>query len=921
MRQDEGIVFYATLMIPPDEREEWIIRQARERPAAERAAFLDGACVGDDALRQRLEAQLAAHNKPDEPPPAAAATIKLDLTMVEDQAVGTTIGRYKLMERIGEGGCGVVYVAEQTAPVRRRVALKVIKQGMDTKQVVARFEAERQALAMMDHANIAKVLDAGATETGRPFFVMELVRGIRITDYCDQNNLTTKERLALFIKVCQAIQHAHQKGIIHRDIKPSNILVTLHDGVPVPKVIDFGIAKATEGRLTDNTVYTQLNQFIGTPAYMSPEQAEMSGLDIDTRSDIYSLGVLLYELLTGTPPFDPHLLVVSGLDAMRKTIRESEPVRPSTRFATLRGEELTTTAKRRSTEISKLLHQLKGDLDWIVMKCLEKDRTRRYDTAIGLAMDLQRHLGNEPVVARPPTTMYRLQKLMRRNKVAFAAATAIALSLVVGLAASLWQAARARESAAEASAVLQFLQDRILAATRPQGQEGGLGREVTIHKAVDTAAPLIADSFKGKPTVEASIRISLGMTYKYLGQTPEAIQQLSRAVELRTASLGSGDSNTLESRTALGEAYFDAGRDKDAIALLEPSLKLAERKLGQDNPVTISIRNDLAMSYSTVGRSSEAIALHEANLKVAEAMSGPDSAQTLTARNNLALAYWNANRIKDAVALDEVNLKIRESKLGLDSPLTLTSRNNLALEYNAVGRANEAIAMLETNLQLRRAKLGPDHPDSISSENSVAAVYWVAGRIPEATALLEEALKRGDSTAGPDHPTTLVTKSLLAEAYGAGGQPDKVEPLLRDVLARSQKKFGPDDPRTGPALAQLGGWLVNHGKPIEAEPMLRQCLAIREKLEPDNWTTFNTRSQFGGSLLGQGRYAEAEPLILEGYEGLKAREQNILPQGKIRLPEAAQRVVELYEKWGKPDKAAEWRAKLAGPSQASAPKQ
>jgi eukaryotic-like serine/threonine-protein kinase len=307
---------------------------ALEMPADKRDAFLKGACLGDPALRQRLEFLLAAHDKPELLPAAAApavvATIRLDLAEIEDEAVGKTIGRYKVLEKVGEGGCGVVYVAEQTEPVRRRVALKVIKLGMDTKQVVARFEAERQALAMMDHPNIAKVLDAGATENGRPFFVMELVRGIKITEYCDQNNLTTTQRLDLFIKVCQAIQHAHQKGIVHRDIKPSNILVTLHDGVPVPKVIDFGIAKATVGQtLTDKTVYTQLQQFIGTPAYMSPEQAEMSGLDIDTRSDIYSLGVLLYELLTGRTPFSAEELAASGLDAMRKTIREKDPAPPA----------------------------------------------------------------------------------------------------------------------------------------------------------------------------------------------------------------------------------------------------------------------------------------------------------------------------------------------------------------------------------------------------------------------------------------------------------------------------------------------------------------------------------------------------------------------------------------------------------------
>ena len=414
----------------------------------ERAAFLVRVCGGDEALRERVERLLAAHDQAGaflgEPLADERGTIAVQ--PISEEAPGTHIGRYKLLERIGEGGCGVVYVAEQTEPVRRRVALKVIKLGMDTRQVVARFEAERQALAMMDHPNIAKVLDAGGTDTGRPYFVMELVRGIRITEYCDQNNLSIPERLDLFIKVCQAIQHAHQKGIIHRDIKPSNILVTLHDGVPVPKVIDFGIAKATESRLTDATVYTQLHQFIGTPAYMSPEQAEMSGLDIDTRSDIYGLGVLLYELLTGRTPFDQKELVEAGLDRMRRMIREQEPVRPSTRFSSLQGEELTTTARRRSADAPRLIHVLRGDLDWIVMKCLEKDRTRRYETANGLAADLKRHLINEPVVARPPSTLYRVQKTVRRNKLVFAAGAIVASAIIAGFVVSAWSFLKEREA-------------------------------------------------------------------------------------------------------------------------------------------------------------------------------------------------------------------------------------------------------------------------------------------------------------------------------------------------------------------------------------------------------------------------------------------------------------------------------------------
>ena len=437
----------------PSQRLESLFDQALALPAAGRVAFLEGACGGDSALRRRVEALLSAHQEAGEfllapPPGTARLPDSVRNSPLAEGVPGDRIGHYKLLQKIGEGGCGVVFMAEQEEPIRRRVAFKIIKLGMDTKAVIVRFEAERQALALMDHPNIAQVFDAGATDTGRPFFVMELVRGIRITDFCDEHQLPTRARLDLFIKVCQAVQHAHQKGIIHRDLKPSNILVTLHDGVAVPKVIDFGIAKASQGRLTDKTVFTAFEQFIGTPAYMSPEQAELSGLDIDTRSDIYSLGVLLYELLTGRPPFDAQELLKAGLDEMRRRIREVEPPRPSTRLNTLANDALTTTAGHHHTEAPKLIKLVRGDLDWIVMRCLEKDRTRRYPTASGLAVDIQRHLSNEPVVARPPSARYRFQKAVRRHRAVVATAAAVTVALIAGTVVSTWQAIRATRACA-----------------------------------------------------------------------------------------------------------------------------------------------------------------------------------------------------------------------------------------------------------------------------------------------------------------------------------------------------------------------------------------------------------------------------------------------------------------------------------------
>jgi len=513
---------------------------------------------------------------------AGKPTVRLEA--VADETMPERIDRYKILQKLGEGGCGEVYMAEQTEPVRRRVALKVIKLGMDTKQVIARFEAERQALALMDHPNIAKVLDAGATETGRPYFVMELVKGIRITDFCDQQHLSTSERLGLFTQVCQAIQHAHQKGIIHRDVKPSNILVTLHDGVPVPKVIDFGIAKATEQPLTEKTVFTAFGQFMGTPAYMSPEQAELSGLDIDTRSDIYALGVLLYELLTGRTPFDAKELLQAGLDEMRRRIREEEPMRPSTRLSTMADADLTTIAQQRQSEPAKLTRFVRGDLDWIVMKCLEKDRRRRYETANGLVMDIQRHLNNEPVMACPPSAAYRLQKLVRRNKLAVGAVTAVGVALGIGFGIAAWQflakhqaynlalaaEKRAQDSAAKEEAqrkqaeanekmarteaskskqVATILKEMLGAA----GPTVALGRDATVlREMLEKTSVRIGRELKDQPEVQADIYSTIGSTFIDMGDHRRAITNLELAVKSYRLAFTNDHRNLADSLGALG---------------------------------------------------------------------------------------------------------------------------------------------------------------------------------------------------------------------------------------------------------------------------------------------------------------------------------------------------------------------------------
>jgi serine/threonine protein kinase/lipopolysaccharide biosynthesis regulator YciM len=772
-----------------NKNEEAIFAAAIEiESAAEREGFVKEACRGDLELLDRVESLLKVYYEDKKflkSPPGVDITVDSPVS----EGPGTRIGRYKLLEMIGEGGFGVVYMAQQEEPIRRRVALKIIKLGMDTKQVIARFEAERQALAMMEHPNIAKVLDAGATETGRPYFVMELVRGIPITEYSDKNNLETRQRLELFIDVCKAVHHAHQKGIIHRDIKPTNVLITLRDdGKPVPKIIDFGIAKATQQKLTEKTYFTAFKQFIGTPEYMSPEQAQMGEVDVDTRSDIYSLGVLLYELLTGTTPFDGEKLRSAAYDEMLKTIRETEPLKPSTCLNTL-GDALTNVAKHRQVEVGELGKLLRGELDWIVMKTLEKDRTRRYETANELLQDIERHLSDEPVTAGPPSAIYRMKKFVRRNRSLVTSIAAVVVVLMAGIVVSTIFAvgqARARAEAERqakiSQAIADFLENDILASVEPAKAKGP---EVTVRYILDAASESLADKFEDEPLVEASIHQTLGNTYISLGKYEAAKQHLERAMQIRREQLGKEHPDTLYSMGNVAVVYHRQDRYDEAEALCVETLELNRRVLGEEHPQTLDAMNLLGHVYMKQGRHDEAEQLLVKALENRRRVLGEEQLRLM---NSLAIVYINQGRYDEAEQLHVNVLEIQRRALGEEHPETLVSMYNVAAVYHRQGRYDEAEALCVETLELSRRVLGEEHPETLSAMNVLGHVYMKQGHHDEAEGLLVEILETRRRTLGEEHPNTLDAMVGLIALYDAWGKPEKAEEWRRKLAKHKKEK-------------------------------------------------------------------------------------------------------------------------------------
>jgi serine/threonine protein kinase/tetratricopeptide (TPR) repeat protein len=935
--------------------EEIVAAALRITLPTERQFFIERVCADDANLRRRVDTLLKTQAETILAPDLAG-----DPAVSSGEGAGSLVGPYKLLRAIGAGGMGVVWVAGQEYPIRREVALKIIKPGMDSGEVIARFEAERQTLAMMDHPNIAKVLDAGTTGTGRPYFVMELVQGVPITEYCDAKRLGPRERLELLVPVCRAIQHAHQKGIIHRDIKPSNVLVSSYDGQPTPKVIDFGIAKATGPSLTDSKV-TQFGAVVGTLEYMSPEQAQTGGADIDTRSDIYSLGVVMYQLLTGRTPLDWGEAQKAGYFEVLRRVREEEPPAPSARL-TKSPETLAEVAELRGTEPARLPKLLRGELDWIVMKALEKDRTRRYETANSLGRDIERYLNGEPVEASPPSATYRARKFARRHRLLLATAAGFLALLIAGIVVSAWQAVRARR--AERAAMAE--RDRVMAAERSTRQERDramkaessamterdkamvqmhradteaetsrvvneflrkdlLGQasadnqarpdqkpdpDLKVRTALDRAAARIEGAFKGRPLVEASIRQTIGSAYTDLGLYKEARAQLEQALKLRFSNQPPEDPETLKAKEALANLYAQQRNLSAALALVQGVLKARRLKLGPEHPDTLEALNDLAALRSMQGRLAEGEPLLRQVLQVRIRTLGPLHPDTLESEMNLAAVLRQEGKLVEAEPFSLEAVTGYRKVLGPDHPRTLLALWQLGEVYLNQNQYSAAETVLRETLSSFLRVLGPEHGETAQVLNALAQAVDDQNRFSEAEPLYRRALAAQEKALGDAHPDTLATKHNLALLYQKEHKYTEAEAAYAGVIRLRRQVPGSDAQDLEGELAGLGAVRLELRKFAEAESVLRECLELRMKRVPNGYPRYNSESLLGASLAGQGRYSEAEPFLLSGYEGMRQLGGNLPEAGKPRFKLAGERIVQLYESWSKPEKAAEWRERL-----------
>jgi non-specific serine/threonine protein kinase/serine/threonine-protein kinase len=779
------------------------------------------------------------------------------------------VRNYRLRQLVATGGMGEVYEADQLRPIKRRVALKVVKLGMDTREVVARFESERQALALMNHPNIANVFDGGATDQGRPFFAMEFVQGEPITDYCDRYKLATRQRLELFLDVCSGTQHAHQKGIIHRDLKPSNVLVTIQDDRSVPKIIDFGVAKATSQRLTEKTMVTSLGMVIGTPEYMSPEQANLTGLDIDTRTDVYALGMLLYELMAGALPFDAKKLRQAGFAELQRHIVEEETPKPSTRLTAL-GDSAVGIARSRSAEISTLTRELRGDLDWIILKALEKDRTRRYATANALAQDIRRHLNNEPVLASPPSNGYRARKFVQRHRAGVTVAAllaAVLLAGIVGTTIGLVRAVRAERRAFSEAQTARQVSDFLVDLFRVADPSTARGAEITAREILDDGARRIESELAGQPTTQARMMGTIGTVYQNLGLYGEAQPLLEQALALREDHVGANSLETAESLFALGVQQRRAGEYAEAQALTERSLAIRKSKLPVDDPLVARTIASLGWAMARQEKHDEAKALFEEALEIREGSLSPDHPDLAESLKDLGIFRWRQGDFSTAEPLLRRALSIFETSLGTDDYRVRDTLNDLAILYWTQARYAEAQALYERSLIIRERVLGPDHPEIATTLNNLALLFDAQNLQAKAKPLLERAHKINRERLGVNHDKTAMTLANLAWIQYRDGQYDDAIALYERALVGYENSIGPDHTRVAILLRDEARLFIDQQRWSRAEELLQRASDIwKGALGVDHPEVAETSHLLAGVYYRQEKTSAAEELFAQALE-------------------------------------------------------
>ena len=858
-----------------------VLEEAQEREPAQRSAFLDRACLSDQSLRQEVEVLLASGDDArssflQSAPDGLIENLDEILSGGSLRAGQLIAERFQLVRKLGEGGMGQVWLADQTSPVRRQVALKLIKAGMYDETVVQRFQSERQSLAIMDHPVIAKVFDAGATPQGQPYFVMEYVPGLPITEYCDRKKLKIRDRLKLFIQTCDGVQHAHQKAIIHRDLKPANILVVEVDSKPVPRIIDFGLAKATTPQVEAVSLFTQLGHFVGTPGYMSPEQADPNVQDIDTRADVYSLGVVLYVLLSGLEPFGTRQRQKQTLDEFLRKLREEEPPRPSTKVST-DPETSTTTADARGTEPKQLVNLLRGDLDRITMKALEKDRARRYGTPSELAADLRRHLNHEPVVARPASAGYRLRKYVRRHRVAVGAVAGFVLLLA---AFSVLQALQLRRITRErdradlerdhatgerdrATRITDFMTSMFKVSDPSEAR----GNTVTAREILDKASDDMQKGLAKDPEVQSQMTQVMASTYTNLGLYPRAHELAKRVLDARLGRLGPDDPKTLESMAQLGWILNHEGHYVEAEKLERQAFDGERRILGPEDPLTIETMSNLAYIVQGPGDFGQGEKLAREVIEVATRRMGPESDLVLQSMGYLGVALWNQGRYAEAEREYRQLIEHDRRVLGPDHPDTLRTMSNLAVAVQSQGRLAEAEQIYRENLVTLQRVLGPEHQLMTGTMFGLASLLTEEGHYAQAEKMYRETLGIQLRISGPEHPRTLLTKSGLADDLFREGHVDEAEKLQRETLESMARVVGPEHPGTLECQSNLARDLIKQGRYAEAEKNAREAFAaVLRTLGPLHLLTVEALQQLGTALAYTHRYAEASKLFRDLIE-------------------------------------------------------